>query len=306
MKTWRRLVVLLLALALVGAACGSDDSSDDSSGASSGGEAKPSITVGSANFAESSLVASMYAQVLEHAGYKVSTKLDVGARDVYFKALENGELDVVPEFAGSLTAFLKGTGDSDPDTAVENLKKVLPDGLEALDASPAQSANTFVVTKETADKYGLSKVSDLAGHDDLTLGGPPECPQRPFCMEGLKSTYGVDFSNHFKALDAGGPLTKEALKKGDIQVALLFTTEPGIKLNGWVELEDDKHLQQAESVLPIIRSDKNSDEVAELLDAVSAELDQDGYVELLKKVYVDGEDVEPTATAWLEEHGLLK
>jgi osmoprotectant transport system substrate-binding protein len=302
MKTWRRLVVLLLALVLAGAACGSDDTTS----ASGGGDAKPGITVGSANFAESSLVASMYAQVLEDAGYKVSTKLDVGARDVYFKALENGELDVVPEFTGSLTAFLEGTGDSDPDTAVANLEKVLPDGLEALDASPAQSANTFVVTKETAEKYDLSSVSDLAGTEGLTLGGPPECPQRPFCMLGLKTTYGVDFANHFKPLDAGGPLTKEALKDGDVQVALLFTTDPGIKLNDWVQLEDDKHLQQAESVLPIIRSEKNSDEVTELLDGVSAKLDQDGYVELLKKVYVDGDDVEATATAWLEDNGLLK
>jgi osmoprotectant transport system substrate-binding protein len=302
MKTWRRLAVVLIALALVGAACGSDD---DSTGAASNGGDKPSLTVGSANFAESSLVASMYAQVLEHAGYDVTTKLDVGARDVYFKALEAGELDLVPEFTGSLTAFLKGTGDSDPATAVENLKEVLPDGLELLEPSPAQSANTFVVTKETADKYDLSKVSDLAGKD-LTLGGPPECPQRPFCMLGLKTTYGADFSNHFKPLDAGGALTKEALKKGDIDVALLFTTEPGIKLNGWVELQDDKHLQQAESVIPVIRTDKNSSEVADLLDAVSAKLDQDGYVELLKKVYVDGDDVEATAKAWLEEQGLLK
>ena len=224
MKTWRRLVVLLLALAMIGAACGSDDgetTTDNGASASTGGGSAltaKTITVGSANFAESSLVASMYAQVLEHAGYKVKTKLDIGARDVYFKALEKGEVSLVPEFVGSLTAFLKGTGDPEPDTAVANLKKVLPDGLEVLDASPAQSANTFVVTKETADKYGLKKVSDLAGKD-LTLGGPPECPQRPFCMIGLKSTYNADFSNKFKPLDAGGPITKEALTKGDVDVS---------------------------------------------------------------------------------------
>jgi osmoprotectant transport system substrate-binding protein len=311
MKTWRRLVVLLLALAMIGAACGSDDGGsvgEGGSSASTGGgsalTAKP-ITVGSANFAESSLVASMYAQVLEHAGYKVKTKLDIGARDVYFKALENGEISLVPEFVGSLTAFLKGTGDPDPDTAVANLKKVLPDGLEVLDASPAQSANTFVVTKETADKYDLEKVSDLAGKD-LTLGGPPECPQRPFCMQGLKTTYGVDFTNKFKPLDAGGPITKEALTKGDVDVALLFTTDPGIKKNGWVQLEDDKHLQQAESVVPVIRKENVDADVTSLLNDVSAKLDQDSYVDLLTKVYIDGDDVEATAKAWLEDNGFLK
>ena len=311
MKTWRHLAVLLLALGLFGAACGDDGGSTTSSGSASGSGSgastltAPTITVGSANFAESSLVASMYAQVLEHAGYKVTTKLDIGARDVYFKALEAGEISLVPEFVGSLTAYLKGTGDADPDTAVANLKKVLPDGLEALDASPAQSANTFVVTKETADKYGLTKVSDLAGKD-LTLGGPPECPSRPFCMIGLKATYGIDFTDKFKPLDAGGPITKEALKKGDIDVALLFTTDPGIPANGWVALEDDKHLQQAENVIPVIRDKNVDDDVTRLLDSVSAKLDQESYVSLLSKVYIDGDDVKATATAWLEDNGFLK
>jgi osmoprotectant transport system substrate-binding protein len=311
MKTWRRMVVLLLALALVGAACGSDDggstTANGASGSTGGGSAltAPTITVGSANFAESTVVAAMYAQVLEHAGYKVKQKFEIGARDVYFKALEDGELSLVPEFVGSLTAFLKGTGDPDPDTAVANLKKVLPKGLQLLEASPSQSANVFVVTKATADKYSLTKVSDLKGKD-LTLGGPPECPQRPFCMIGLKDTYGVDFSNSFKALDAGGPITKQALTKGDVDVALLFTTDPGIPKNGWVALEDDKHLQQAENVVPVIR-DKNVDaDVTRLLNEVSAKLDQKSYVDLLSKVYIDGEDAEAVAKAWLTDNGLLK
>jgi osmoprotectant transport system substrate-binding protein len=308
-KPWRPLVVLVLALGLIAAACGSDSKSSQTgatgSTAGGGAAAAPTITVGSANFAESSLVASMYAQVLEHAGYKVKTKLDIGAREVYFKALENGELSLVPEIVGSLTVYLKGTGDPDPTTAVANLKKVLPTGLQLLEPSPSQSANTFVVTKETADKYHLTKVSDLAGKD-LTLGGPPECPSRPFCMQGLKTTYGIDFSNKFKPLDAGGPITKAALKKGDVQVALLFTTDPGIPANNWVALEDDKHLQQAENVIPVIR-DKNVDaDVTTLLNSVSAKLDQKSYVDLLGKVYIGGDDVVATAKGWLTANGFLK
>jgi osmoprotectant transport system substrate-binding protein len=305
------LVVLLFALALVGAACGSDGggttTANGASGSTGGGSAAtaPAITVGSANFAESTVVASMYAQVLEHAGYKVSTKFDIGARDVYFKALQAGEISLVPEFVGSLTAFLKGTGDPDPATAVANLKKVLPTGLQVLDGSPAQSANTFVVTKATADKYGLKKVSDLAGHD-LTLGGPPECPQRPFCMIGLKDTYGIDFSNKFKPLDAGGTITKQALTSGAIDVALLFTTDPGIPKNGWVALEDDKHLQQAENVIPVIRDQNVDADVTRLLNDVSAKLDQKSYVDLLSKIYIDGDDTVAVAKTWLTDNGFLK
>ena len=316
MKTWRRLA-LVLVLALLGAACGDDGGSVTSenggsgsgsgaaSGSGSGSAAEATtITVGSADFAESSLVASMYAQALEHAGFDVETELNVGAREIYFKALEAGELTIVPEFAGSLTVYLKGEGDADPDKALENLGKVLPDGLVALEGSPAQSANVFVVTEETAAEHGLAKVSDLAGKD-LTLGGPPECPSRPFCMEGLKAVYDVDFSSAFKPLDAGGPLTKEALGKGDIDVALLFSTDPGIPANGWVVLEDDKHLQQAENVVPVVAESVLDADVERLLNEISAALDQESYVELIGMVYIDGEDVEDVATAWLEEHGFL-
>lgn len=304
MKTWRRLLVALFALTLLAAACGDDD---DGSGAAAEGDAdeKPSITVGSADFAESSLVASMYAQVLEHAGYDVDTRLDVGAREVYFEALKGGELDLVPEFLGSLTVFLGGEGDADADTGLGNLEQVLPDGFVALEPSRAQSANTFVVTAETAEEHGLTKVSDLQGKDDLVLGGPPECPERPFCMEGLKTVYEVDFAERFRPLDAGGPLTKEALTNGDIDVALLFTTDPGIPANGWVALEDDRHLQQAENLVPIIAEGLRTAEVEELLGKVSAALDQDSYVELIGRVYIDGEDVEAVATSWLEDEGLL-
>lgn len=304
MKTWRRLLVALLALTLLAAACGDDD---DGGVVADGGSSddEPSITVGSADFAESSLVASMYAQVLEHAGYDVDTKLDVGARELYFEALKSGEIDLVPEFLGSLTVYLDGEGDADPDAALTNLEDVLPEGFVALEPSPAQSANTFVVTAETFEEHGLGKVSDLQGKDDLVLGGPPECPERPFCLLGLKSVYDLDFTDRFRPLDAGGPLTKEALTNGDIDVALLFTTDPGIPANGWVVLEDDRGLQQAENVVPVIASDAATDEVTELLGEVSAALDQASYVELIGRVYIDGEDVEDVATSWLEDNGFL-
>jgi osmoprotectant transport system substrate-binding protein len=301
-KPWRRILLLLLALTLVASACGDDDEDDEPTSAAE--DAKGSIVVGSANFDESTLVASMYSQVLAEAGYDVREEFGIGNREVYFGALEAGEVDVLPEFLGSLTAFLGGEGDADGDQAVSNLEDVLPEGLELLAPSPADSANVFVVTKETAEANGLSKVSDLAGKD-LTLGGPPECPERPYCMIGLETVYGVDFSESFKPLDVGGPITKEALSSGDIDVALLFSTDPGIVENDWVILEDDKHLQPAENVTAVIRSEVLDDEIRSLLDEVAAALDQDTYVELLGRVYIDGEDSQVVAKEWLEEQGLL-
>jgi osmoprotectant transport system substrate-binding protein len=311
MKTWRRLLVLLLALGLVAAACGSDSKTASTTKTTASGSpggstvSKAAITVGSAGFSESTLVAAMYAQVLEHAGYDVKTKFNIGARELYFAALQKGEINLVPEFAGSLTVYLKGVGDADPAVALANLKKALPSGLTALAASPAQSANVFVVTKATADKYHLVAVSDLKDKG-LTLGGPPECPSRPFCMAGLKTTYGIDFTDKFKPLDAGGPITKTALTKGDIDVALLFTTDPGIPKNGWVALKDDKHLQQAENVVPILQTKVVDAELTKLLDAVSAKLTQADYVALLGRIYIDGEDDEVVARSWLTDNGFLK
>lgn len=300
-KTWSRVLLLLLALSLVAAACG-DDEDEEPTAAS--GDAKGSIVVGSANFDESTLVASMYSQVLTGAGYDVREEFGIGAREVYFGALREGEVDVVPEFLGSLTAFLGGEGDAEDDQAVANLEEVLPEGLELLTPSAADSANVFVVTRETADANGLTTVSDLAGKG-LTLGGPPECPERPFCMIGLETVYGIDFGDAFKPLDVGGPITKEALSSGDIDVALLFSTDPGIVANDWVILEDDKHLQPAENVTAVIRSEVLDDEVRALLDEVAAALDQDTYVELLGRVYIDGEDSQAVAREWLQEQGLL-
>jgi osmoprotectant transport system substrate-binding protein len=155
------------------------------------------ITVGSANFAESEIAAELYASALEGAGANVTRKLQFGARDVYIPALESGELDVVPEFVGTLLAFLDPDAEatSDLDATLEKARTAAEaKGFTLLEASPADSVNTFVVTQETADKYDLAKLSDLAGvKDSLKLGGPPECPERPFCILGLENTYGLKF-----------------------------------------------------------------------------------------------------------------
>jgi osmoprotectant transport system substrate-binding protein len=156
-----------------------------------------SFVVGSGNFAESEITAELYAQALESAGATVEKKLQFGARDAYFPALLSGELDIVPEFVGTLAFFLdpEAVVTSDLDASLE-VARGLADaqGVTLLDPAPADSVNTFVVTKETADEYGLSTVSDLQGvTETLTLGGPPECPERPLCLQGLVETYGLKF-----------------------------------------------------------------------------------------------------------------
>ena len=156
-----------------------------------------SFVVGSANFAESEITAELYAQALESAGANVDKKLQFGARDAYIPAVESGDLDIVPEFVGSLSYFFDPAAavSSDLDASMK-IARGLADahGITLLEPATADSVNTFVVTQETADKYGLADVSDLAGvTDSLTLGGPPECPERPLCLKGLIDTYGVKF-----------------------------------------------------------------------------------------------------------------
>jgi osmoprotectant transport system substrate-binding protein len=160
--------------------------------------AEGSINVGSSNFAESNIAAQLYGQALEAAGVDVSYTPDIGARDVYYPALESGEIDLVPEFTGTLLGFLDGEATPSPDVQ-EVLDQLRPlaeeDGVTILEPAEADSVNTFVVTQETADEYGLTTVSDLAGvPDPLVLGGPPECPERPYCLVGLQDTYGLTFA----------------------------------------------------------------------------------------------------------------
>ncbi len=233
---------IVLALAVLAAACGSgEDAVTDG----------PTITIGSANFSENALVAEIYAQVLEDKGYSVERNLNVGARDVYGAALESGELDLVPEYVGSALVFKGGTPTADSEATAQALRDAwAANGIAVLDPAPAQDKNGIVVRQDTADELGLSKVSDLAAHPDLIFGGPPECPEREFCLIGLTDVYGLSFAE-FKPLDVGGALTVAALEGDEIQVALLFTSDGVISAKGFVLLEDDQGLQPAENLTPV-------------------------------------------------------
>lgn len=267
------------------------------------------IAVGvSGAFVENQLVAEMYAQVLEHAGYTVERRLNLRSRETSQNALEAGYIDVKPEYLSSLLLFLdpnaEASADAD-DVARETAELLQARGLTLLTPSAAEDTNQFVANAETAERFDLTTVSSLAAvADQLTMGGPPECPQRPFCLPGLHEVYGVLF-NDFTPLDVGGPLTVDALRRDEVQIGLLFSTDPRIEQNGFVPLVDDRRLQNAENITPVIRSEVLNDEVRTLLDAVSARLTTEAMTDLIGRVVIGGQDMTTAATRFLTSNDLL-
>jgi osmoprotectant transport system substrate-binding protein len=267
------------------------------------------IVVGvSGAFAENQIVAEMYAQVLEHAGYTVERLLELRSRESSQNALEAGVIDVKPEYLSSLLLFLDPNAEASADAADvarQTAGLLRSEGVTLLTPSAAQDTNQFVANAETAQRFDLTTMSSLAPvAGQLTFGGPPECPQRPFCLPGLHEVYGVLFDD-FTPLDAGGPLTVDALKADEVQIGLLFSTDPSIGQNGFVPLVDDRHLQNAENITPLIRSEKLNVEVRALLDAVSARLSTEKVTELVGNVVIDGQDVATVANGFLTANGLL-
>ena len=295
----------LLALGLLLGACGGSGGDDDeSSGGGGGSEEKGQITVGDDSFAESQIVAEMYAQVLENAGYEVDRK-STKSREVRLPAMESGEIDVAPEYLATLVSVLdpKAGRVSTPEDATAALEPLLAErGLAVLEASEAVDTNVFVVTPEMAETY--TTLSDLAPDaSELTLGGPAECPTRPYCIPGLKDVYGIEFGE-FEPLDYG-PATVAALKQEAVDVALLFSTDGTIGAEGLVVLEDDKGLQAADNITPLVNEEAVDDEAIELLNSVSALLTTEIVTELNTRVGVDQEDPEDVAAEFLEQEGLL-
>ncbi len=270
-----------------------------------GGGAAGTVVVGSANFPENVLLAEIYAQALEAKKITVDRKLNIGSREVIYKQIQSGGLSVLPEYNGALLAYLddKNAATSTADVNAA-LKTKLPAGLEILDSAKAEDKDSLTVTKATADKYHLKAVPDLASAaKDLILGGPPEFKTRRQGVVGLKDVYGLEFKE-FRSLDVAGPVTVSALKKGDIQVANLFTTDPALEVNGFVVLDDPKNLFSAQNVTPLVNKDKVNDAARKVLNTVSGKLDTAMLVQLMRKVSVDQQDPDRVAKDWLKSAGL--
>lgn len=276
------------------------------------GGPKPNVRIGSFNFDESVVLMELYAGVLEANGYTVERRARLGNREIVMPALDSGQIDMVAEYLATAEAFTakdKTKASSDPAATQKALQEVLtPKNITVLDFAQAVDTNGFVVTKATADKNKLTKMSDVAAvASQFVLGGPPECPDRPFCQKGLQSTYGLNFKD-FKPLDAGGPLTVAALDSGDIDMGLLFTTDPAITLKNYVLLEDDKHLQLADNVAPIVRNDvlSRGADMKQLLNSVTSKLTTPELTDMNKQVGVDHKDAKDVAQAYLKSKGVIK
>jgi osmoprotectant transport system substrate-binding protein len=309
MRRIKALTTLTFALALGLSACGG--SSDDpmaKDSKDSGGGGGSSVVIGSANFPESALLAEIYAGALKKAGVDVSTKLNIGSRELYIKGIEDGSIDVVPEYTGVLRDFFaKDSGGSvsasDAPGVYVELKKVVPDGLQVGSYSKAEDKDALVVTSQTAQKYNLSSLADLkdvAG--DLTLGAAPEFKTRPTGVPGLEKVYGVKFGK-FTTTDAGGPQTLNFLTQGRIDAGNLFTTNPQIPEKDLVTLEDPKSLFGSQNIVALVR-DQVSGKVLPTLDKVGQALTTETLTELVGKVDVDKKDPADVAAEWLQQNNL--
>ncbi|MEU9029651.1 ABC transporter substrate-binding protein [Streptomyces sp. NPDC048383] len=305
-------------------ACGGDSlektkDGDSSAASSSAGGAKGKLVIGAAGFTESNVLAELYAQLLKDAGYGTSITT-VNNRELYEPSLEKGEIDVVPEYAATLAEFLnakvngsaapkdKPVASSDATATVAALEKLAaPLGLKALPAGEAVDQNAFAVTKEFAQKNNLKSLSDLGRSGiKVKIAAGDECAVRPFCAPGLEKTYGISVAG-IDPKGVGTPQAKQAVKDGVDQLVLTTTTDATLDNYGLVLLEDDKKLQNADNILPVVNAkDAGSPEVAEALGKLTKALTTADLVELNRKV--DAERAKPAdvAKAYLESKGLLK
>lgn len=309
------LVGLFAALAMVLTACGGDDNKlDAGSGDGSGGDGgKGSVVIGSAGFTEINIMAEMYKVLLEDAGYDASIKV-VQNREVYEPALEKGQIDVVPDYAATMAEFLnvKANGEdaepvasNDADETVAALNELAqPLGLKALEPAEAVDQNAFAATEEYASEKDATKLSDLEG-ETVTLAAVEECPDRPFCQPGLEDTYGIMIEKVLP-LGFGSAQTKEAVTSGQAQLGLVGTTDATLADQGLVILEDDKGLQQADNLTPVVGKKYADDqELADVLNQLAGTLTTDDLAELNKKVDGERQKEADVASEYLKEKGLV-
>jgi osmoprotectant transport system substrate-binding protein len=271
------------------------------------------ITVGSFDFPESALLAYLYAGALSARGYPVRVLPDLGSRELVDPALMTGLIQLVPEYAGSALEFAslgRVHATASVASTIRALERWMGErGVIVTRPAAAQDANAIVVTAATAARYRLHVVSDLATvAPALVFGGPPECPERAYCLAGLRQTYRLRF-RAFVPLDAGGPLTRQALRAGDISVALLFTTDPTILDQHLVVLADNRGLQPAENIVPVVRratAERYGTGLFAALNAVSARLSTSALTALDAQVELDGRAPGIVAERWLHDQGLAR
>ena len=285
------------------AGCASGNPLD--SGSTGDGGSSETIVVGSQDYYSNEIIAELYAQALEENGYTVERDFRIGQREVYVPEIEDGAIDVFPEYTGNLLQYyVPDTEATTSDDVYAELEKSLPDGLRVLDQSPATDQDSYNVTKAFSDENGVTSLADLKDvTTPITLGGNSELATRPYGPEGLKSVYGVDVA--FTPIeDSGGPLTLKALVDNQVQMVNIYSADPNIAANDLVTLEDPEGLFLASNVVPVV-SEKVTDEIAEIINTVSAALTAEDLVALNSLSVDDQESADTIASDWLAEKSLF-
>jgi osmoprotectant transport system substrate-binding protein len=304
MKRQHRGIIAGVAIAAAAALALTGCSSSNS--LSGGSSSKTSVVVGSANFNENITLAYVYGQALAADGVTVSYKVNIGARAAYIPALEKGEIDVIPEYAGSILSYLDKTANAKSGAEVKTaLDGALPKGLTALDFSEATDADSLNVTKAYAAANSLKSIADLSKVPTGIISANAEFETRPDGIPGLKSVYGL--SNPFLAIaGGGGPATVKALNDNTVQVADIYTTSPAIAADGFVTLTDPKNLFASQQLVPIVTASKAS-KISGLLNKISAKLTTSDLVDFNKRTDGDEKaDPKTVASDWLKANGFTK
>jgi osmoprotectant transport system substrate-binding protein len=274
----------------------------------SASSSKPSIVIGSTNFEEQAIVSNIWADVLQKAGYQVKVEPALGTRAIVVPAIEKGQINLEPDYAASLLGFLHG---GTPQAAGDNISTAIPadqkalasHGVTVLPAAKALDTNVFAVTSATAKKDHLTTISSLKPYaSKMTLGGPPECPTFAGCEPGLKKVYGLNFAG-FKSLDEAGPLSVAALKNGEVQVVELFSSDGNVVSNNFVALTDNKHLEGADYIVPVIRKSVNTTGVASVINNIDKKLTTVAISKLNLDVTSKQEQPAAVAQAWVTSVG---
>lgn len=284
------------ALALSGCA-----TSDPLNSPGAGEEPDPTtIVVGSQAYYSNEIIAEIYAQALEDAGFDVERKFQIGQRDAYLPALENGEVDLFPEYTGNLLQFYAPeTTATQSGEVYAELEDALPDGLTVLEQSPATDQDSYNVTREFAEANNLASIGDLAGIDGLVLGGAPELEERPYGPTGLAEVYGVTVD-----FEPTGATTVNALLEGVVNVANVYSADPNISSGDLVTLDDPEGLFLASNVVPLVNAEV-ADEIADVINRVSAALTPEGLSALNSLSVGEQQSSEQIARDWLQQNGLI-
>lgn len=298
------------ALALVLTACGGGSSPLSTGTATTGtGTAGTALVIGSADFTESQVIAEVYAGALNAAGVTATTKPNIGSREVYFKAVQDGSVDVVPDYSGNLLLHVnKDATEVSADDIYKALPGKLPEGLGVLEASKAENKDAMVVTKATAEKYTLKSIEDMAKVcSQLSIGAPATFAERAYGLPGLKKNYDCVPKKLEPFTDGGGPVTVKALLSDEVQVADIYTTTPAIADNDLVVLGDPKNNFIAQQVLPLYNKAKMTDKARDALNAVSRILTTEDLINLNRAVSgSQKQNPKDAATSWLKDKGLVK